>query len=208
MLGWVNPPGRLCVRPPFLQCASHTDMRFQPCSAGSSQPPFLCTYPMCLARLSCAVGFVGPPCNIPPPYFANTPRAPTHCRFARRNEGRAFTLCGNPEYLAPEVVEGRGHTEVRVAVDEEWGGHLRCKVGQVGEHVRGGVMLAVRGVPGPRYPGCTWSSTAVFRPATSLTHTAPPSCVPSLPSVRRPVGPGCAYLLPHVRRDPLRCTGR
>ncbi|EFJ39029.1 hypothetical protein VOLCADRAFT_71990, partial [Volvox carteri f. nagariensis] len=31
-------------------------------------------------------------------------------RFARRNEGRAFTLCGNPEYLAPEVVEGRGHT--------------------------------------------------------------------------------------------------
>ncbi|GIL79333.1 hypothetical protein Vretimale_16527 [Volvox reticuliferus] len=32
-------------------------------------------------------------------------------RFARRNEGRAFTLCGNPEYLAPEVVEGRGHTE-------------------------------------------------------------------------------------------------
>ncbi|KAG2485550.1 hypothetical protein HYH03_015717 [Edaphochlamys debaryana] len=32
-------------------------------------------------------------------------------RFARRNEGRAFTLCGNPEYLPPEVVEGRGHTE-------------------------------------------------------------------------------------------------
>lgn len=24
-------------------------------------------------------------------------------RFARKNEGRAFTLCGNPEYLAPEV---------------------------------------------------------------------------------------------------------
>eukprot|EP00195_Chlamydomonas_chlamydogama_P010756 CAMPEP_0202906016 /NCGR_PEP_ID=MMETSP1392-20130828/37031_1 /ASSEMBLY_ACC=CAM_ASM_000868 /TAXON_ID=225041 /ORGANISM="Chlamydomonas chlamydogama, Strain SAG 11-48b" /LENGTH=1079 /DNA_ID=CAMNT_0049594355 /DNA_START=194 /DNA_END=3430 /DNA_ORIENTATION=- len=32
-------------------------------------------------------------------------------RFARKNEGRAHTLCGNPEYLAPEVVEGRGHTE-------------------------------------------------------------------------------------------------
>eukprot|EP00798_Chlamydomonas_sp_ICE-L_P004753 gene4753-34503_t len=32
-------------------------------------------------------------------------------RFARKNEGRAFTLCGNPEYLAPEVVENKGHTE-------------------------------------------------------------------------------------------------
>ena len=32
-------------------------------------------------------------------------------RFARKNEGRAFTLCGNPEYLAPEVVEAKGHCE-------------------------------------------------------------------------------------------------
>ena len=32
-------------------------------------------------------------------------------RFARKNEGRAYMLCGNPEYLAPEVVESRGHTE-------------------------------------------------------------------------------------------------
>lgn len=28
-------------------------------------------------------------------------------RFARRNEGRAHTLCGHPEYLAPEVVEAK-----------------------------------------------------------------------------------------------------
>lgn len=32
-------------------------------------------------------------------------------RFARRNDGRAFTLCGPPQYLAPEVVEGTGHHE-------------------------------------------------------------------------------------------------
>lgn len=32
-------------------------------------------------------------------------------RFSRRNDGRAYTLCGNPEYLAPEVIEGRSHDE-------------------------------------------------------------------------------------------------
>ncbi|KAF8060315.1 protein phosphatase 2C [Scenedesmus sp. PABB004] len=32
-------------------------------------------------------------------------------RFARRAVGRAFTLCGVPEYLAPEVVGGTGHDE-------------------------------------------------------------------------------------------------
>jgi serine/threonine protein kinase len=40
-----------------------------------------------------------------------TPPAPPPPRFAKRNEGRSYTLCGPPQYLAPEMVEGTGHTE-------------------------------------------------------------------------------------------------
>jgi serine/threonine protein kinase len=35
----------------------------------------------------------------------------TLSRASRPVAGRAVTLCGAPEYLAPEMVAGRGHTE-------------------------------------------------------------------------------------------------
>mmetsp|Transcript_4816 Transcript_4816/g.16791 ORF Transcript_4816/g.16791 Transcript_4816/m.16791 type:complete len:1045 (+) Transcript_4816:248-3382(+) len=34
----------------------------------------------------------------------------TDFRFTKLLEGKTYTLCGNPEYLAPEIVEGTGHS--------------------------------------------------------------------------------------------------
>ena len=55
------------------------------------------------------MGFSSPSLEFRHFFFARTWFEVTDFGFAKVVEDRTFSLCGTPDYLAPEIVTGQGH---------------------------------------------------------------------------------------------------